>query len=384
MKIVHLTHTFIPEDSRILKEMMALAEDASFQVEGIGVAPLEGAVQTQSEAGMVVHSLFVLTRRWRFLPAPLRRVFALVEWYVRLVRLGLKLRPDVVHCHDTPALIAGLIVSRVLSAKLIYDAHELESRKNAQSRWTSRLTFYAEKLSWRSIHHLISVSPSILDWYITTLGSKPATLVLNSPHFGAEDQMVKPDDDLRLEYFREKFNIPSNSKIFLYLGLLVPGRGIDMLLKVFSSQQLSSHIVFMGRGVLSSHIEQAAAINSKIHLHPAVPHHMVVSISRAADYGLCFVENVSLSDYYCLPNKLFEYAFAGLPVLASNFPDIARVVNEYGLGDCFDPDLGALTAAVIRIEKHTSAPSMRNLSQLSWQTQARRLQRAYADVLQRG
>jgi glycosyltransferase involved in cell wall biosynthesis len=384
VKIVHLTHTFIPEDSRILKEMMALAEDASFQVEGIGVAPLEGVVQTQSQAGMVVHSLFILTRRWRFLPAQLRRLFALIEWYVRLVRLSLKLRPDVVHCHDTPALIAGLIVSRVSSAKLIYDAHELESRKNAQSPWTSRLTFYAEKLSWRSIHHLISVSPSILDWYLTALGSKPATLVLNSPHFDADDLMGKADDDPRLGYFRKRFDIPPDVKIFLYLGLLVQGRGIEMLLEVFSSPQLSSHIVFMGRGTLSDCIEQAAASNSKIHLHPAVPHHMVVSISKAADYGLCFVENVSLSDYYCLPNKLFEYAFAGLPVLASNFPDIARVVSAHDLGDCFDPDLDALRAAVIRTERNSSAPSMRDLGQLSWQTQARRLQLAYANVLQRG
>ena len=384
MKIVHLTHTFIPEDSRILKEMHALTCDGKAQVHGVGVAPVEGAVQTQSEGGLLIHSLAIQARRWRFLPASVRRIFALIEWYVRMFRLGLSLRPEVVHCHDTPALLAGVIITRILRAKLIYDAHELESRKNGQSRWISLLTLYVEKLSWRSIHHLISVSPSILDWYQMKLGPKPSTLVLNSPHLGTENSGAENADIQQPGYFRHKFNIPADSKIFLYLGLLVPGRGIDMLLQVFSSRQINSHIVFMGRGIMSSSIDQAASHNSRIHLHPAVPHHQVVAVSREADYGLCFVENISLSDYYCLPNKLFEYAFAGVPVLASNFPDMARLVREHGLGDCFDPELDALTAAILRTENNSFVPTMTNLSHLSWQTQARRLQTVYASLCERG
>lgn len=384
MKIIHLTHTFIPEDSRILKEMHALADDGWYQVYGVGVAPVEGASQTQKEGALVIHSLAIQARSWRFLPASFRKILALMEWYVRMVRLSLSLRPRIVHCHDTPALLAAVVLSRILDAKLIYDAHELESRKNGQSRWISRLTLCVEKLSWPSIHHLISVSPSILDWYLTTLGSKPSSLVLNSPHLGTENSAIEPADIARSEYFREKYNIAPDSKIFLYLGLLVPGRGIDMLLQVFSSRKINSHIVFMGRGMMSAAIEQAAVNSPRIHLHPAVPHHMVVTVSRAADYGLCFVENVSLSDYYCLPNKLFEYAFAGVPVLASNFPDMARLVREHGLGDCFDPELDALTTAIARTEKNSFVPTMINLSELSWQTQARRLQAAYASLWQRG
>lgn len=93
------------------------------------------------------------------------------------------------------------------------------------------------------------------------------------------------------------------------------------------------------------------------------------------------IEDVSLSDRLCLPNKLFEYAFAGIPILASRLPEIERVVTEYGLGLCCDNDAGSIRVAVQQIELERLPLPLADLSELSWERQARRLQEAYHDLL---
>ena len=83
---------------------------------------------------------------------------------------------------------------------------------------------------------------------------------------------------------------------------------------------------------MKNRVIEKAKQNNNIFFHPPVEHNKVVRIVRSADYGLCFIEEVSLSDFYCLPNKLFEYAFAGVYALASDFPEISNVVKRFRLG----------------------------------------------------
>ena len=73
-----------------------------------------------------------------------------------------------------------------------------------------------------------------------------------------------------------------------------------------------------------------------IHFHPLVPHHEVVNLIKSSDVGICFIENVSLSDYFCLPNKLFEYLFAGLNILGSNIPEIVKFITTNKVGTVCD------------------------------------------------
>ena len=85
------------------------------------------------------------------------------------------------HCHDTLVLPIGLLVKFLTGAKLIYDAHELESNKNLQSNLNSSVTKFIEFTSWRFVDLFISVSPSICKWYEENLGEKRNVVILNSP-----------------------------------------------------------------------------------------------------------------------------------------------------------------------------------------------------------
>ena len=75
----------------------------------------------------------------------------------------------------------GYFIKRIKKCKLFYDAHELESNKNGQTKFMSWGTLFIEKKIWKSIDLLISVSDSIIKWYEKNLGTIENVLILNSP-----------------------------------------------------------------------------------------------------------------------------------------------------------------------------------------------------------
>ena len=378
MNILHLSHTDISSDSRILKEMKAVASHfIEHEVVGIGISDERETHKSKFGLDFNLKQIKLSSRKWTFVPDFLRHSISLVEVIFKMFFKGLKQKPKLIHCHDTLVLPVGVLIKIFTGAKLIYDAHELESNRNGLSSVSGKATLLAENILWRFINGLIVVSPSIQDWYRINIGEKKSEVIMNSPEF--EEYNVDYDSD----YLRNKFLIPDNERIFIYIGILGHGRGIGLLLEAFSLKKTSSHIVFMGYGSYENKIIRHAKQHSNIHFHPAVPHKDVVPIARSADVGLCLIENVSLSDYYCLPNKLFEYAFAEVPILASDFPDISKLVTDYNLGLCSALDVSSVVAAIQDFEKMEALPIIdsNGLYNLSWQAQSEKLVSFYKEII---
>lgn len=376
-KVLHISHTDIRFDSRILKEISVLELSSQHEVLAMGIVDNESLGYTSNHNKSMIKSFHLLSKKLKFLPRPIRYFFNYLEAMLKLIIPGVKFNPSVVHCHDTLFLPIAVIIKLVTGSKLIYDAHELESDKNGQTKILSKVTLIIEKISWSKIDLLISVGPSIIEWYNNNFKKKKSLMILNSPTLSSENFGAQ----LNRNYLREKFNIPISEKIFIYLGIIGPGRGIDLYLDVFKNDCLNSHVVFIGYGAFTDKIKKASDEYPNIHFHPSVPHDKIVEISRSADVGLCLVEAVSLSDYYCLPNKLFEYAFSGLFVLASDFPDIKEVVEDYNLGIYCTPDKESLKSTILKIEGIELHGSNADISPLSWQHQAEKLLKAYEELL---
>lgn len=376
MNILHLTHTDIRVDSRILKELSALQNAGCYRLHAIGIAE-HGEVSSLNELhGAKVKSIRLWCRSARWVPASVRHVLVLIEMLIRVLIAAWPIRPSLIHCHDTPLLPMGILLGWIFDGKVIYDAHELESNKNGQSGLMSRLTLLVEKACWGRVDGLVTVSNSILHWYEKHLSPKNSALVLNSPVFATSHR-----SGLTKQYFHELYKIPSKSLVFVYLGLFVAGRGIEKLLQVFSDPRLSVHIVFVGRGPQRALIEQCSMTNPSVHVHDSVPHDQVVDLVRSADYGLCLVENVSLSDYYSLPNKLFEYAFAGVPVLASNFPDMQHLIEQFELGAVTENEVDSISQAIFRLQSLARQRVTADLTGLGWEAQAEELRELYRQVI---
>ena len=84
-------------------------------------------------------------------------------------------------------------------------------------------------------------------------------------------------------------------------------------------------------------VVREAQLEHRAFLLPPVAMNEVVAAASDADCGIVMLQNIC-KNFYLDPNKLFEYALAGLPIAASAFPDVAGFVHGERCGVTFDPE----------------------------------------------
>jgi glycosyltransferase involved in cell wall biosynthesis len=378
LNVLHLTHTDIRTDSRILKQVYCLSNEG-LNVVGVGIDFDEGSQPSDlnKNLNLITVNLYSNSfRHNRFVPKFIAHIFIFIELFFKLLAQVRKHRPEIIHCHDTFVLPIGVLSKLIYGSKLIYDAHELESKKAGLNKFSSLATLLIEKICWGFTDALIVVSQSIGDWYFENFSKRKMEVILNSPMFDKGKTLNNS------QYLRDKFSIPQDRKIFVYVGLFGVERNIQELIEVFSDKSVMSHVVFIGYGELEKEIVDAANLHDTIHYHPGVKHDELVSILSGADYGLCLIPNSSLSDYYCLPNKLFEYIFSKIPVLASNLPEISKLVLDNNFGFVSELDAKSISNEIKKIETSSQVFDFddEKLRPFSWQEQEKKLISLYCNL----
>ncbi len=377
--ILHLSHTDIRYDARIIKEMYALSvEFRDSKILGIGIELDENNKVSELASELDIVSLNLKSKRIKFIPKAVRHLLTMLEFFIKTIACKKRNKKiEVIHCHDTLALPIALFLKFLCKSKLIYDAHELESDRAGISKFMGRIVYIFEKSVWKRIDSFITVSPEILTWYEQNYGKKKAEVILNSP-FSKNFKLTKK----KSSYLRNHFNIPTSHPIYLYVGFFTHGRGINTLLEIFKKEQ-SRSIVFLGYGNLDQALKNAEQEFENIHVHDAVTPEKVLEVSSSADFGLCLLENVSLSDYLCLPNKLFEYTFAGLFSLSSNFPSIENFLNKYSCGLSCQNGIKSIRDKMQEIEilkKKNVLDHQRVFNDCSWEAQEKKIITLYNDL----
>ena len=192
------------------------------------------------------------------------------------------------------------------------------------------------------------------------------------------------------ERLRQALAIPRDSLILLSQGGLQSGRGAELYIDCLPELP-GCFLVFLGDGPLVHALtERATALGvpDRVAFLPAVPTSELLEWTSSADIGLCMIEKLGLSYYLSLPNKLFEYMMAAVPVIGSDFPEIERVVHGNGIGITVDPENRAAfiravrTMSSDRVLRETCAAAARQARvHYTWETQALRLERIVADLL---
>ncbi|MEN9334947.1 MAG: hypothetical protein RLY35_2127 [Bacteroidota bacterium] len=231
---------------------------------------------------------------------------------------------DIWHCNDFEGLFIGILAKLTRpKIQLIYDSHELQSGRLGLSKFMQHSIQLFEKMAIPMTESVISVSPGIVRYYEKKHGVS-VHLVRNIP----ERMRIVPND-----IFRETFHIAKESKIFLYQGGIVPGRGIELLIEAFQKRtNLEAVLIIMGDGKLLNNLKERTKNSNNIFFHSAVPFEDIPQYTSSADVGFNMAQNNCMNHRYCLPNKIFEYIQCEIPIISNDLEDCTQLIQHYQIG----------------------------------------------------
>lgn len=323
MNNLHISLTEFRNESRVIKETNSLVK--SGLVKKVYIASLHSGDLKEKEqlSERVTLKRFALrTRSWP--KNALAQSCKYFEFCYRVYKEYREKDIKIVNIHALGLLPLGVLLKYLFKAKLIYDTHELETEVNGINGLRKSLRKFIEKRLIKYVDLTFVVSENIADWYQKEYNIERPPVIFNAP------MIYEPQSN---DIFREKLSISTEQIIFLYQGGLSAGRGILLLLESFKARtDNKAVIVFMGYGQLEEEIKNAEKQYENIFFYPAVSPHIVLAHTESADIGFSIIENTCLSYYFCMPNKLFEYAMAGLPVIVSNMKEMSEFVKNNQMG----------------------------------------------------
>ena len=330
-RVLSIAYNELINDNRVMNQAMSL-QDNGYQVTVLGYKINPDLPSNEVWNGVKIRRINIEHTHsiWKRIPYS-RNIYNGIKLFVTFFWIGFW-SFDYIHCHDLNTLQFGARIKFFKGrwVKLIYDAHEYETQRNGLHGWRWKYVKIKERLLIRFPDRVITVSPTIADEYVRLYGIEKPELILNCP-------ILRSDKVIKKNLFREHFGIPASKKIFLYQGYLYPGRGIEVVLEAFDRLNLGDGVlVFMGEGTLTDEIKKHKKYGESVFVHPFVSGDVLLGYTSSADCGIAFIEDISLSDRYCLPNKLFEYIAAGLPVISSGLPDLKKFMNTYKVGRAAD------------------------------------------------
>ncbi len=324
MNNLHISLTNLKNESRILKETNTLIQNSIFdKIYIVGLWEEGLSTEDNLDTQRVINRIVLRSRSWS--KNLFSQMIKYIEFSFRVIRTYRKKNIKIITVHSLGLLPLGTIAKVSFSSKLIYDAHEYEIERQGLTGIRKRLSKILEKMLIGYCDKVIVVSQSIADEYHTLYPQmqKPY-IVLNTP---AYKNLEKQD------IFREKLKIDKNKIIFLYQGALSIGRGIEILLETFKNiDDEKAVMVFMGYGPLEEKVIEVAKEYKNIYFHKAVSPDILLEYTSSADFGISTIEDTCLSYRYCLPNKIFEYVMAEVPVIVSNLPEMKKVVKDNSIG----------------------------------------------------
>jgi glycosyltransferase involved in cell wall biosynthesis len=312
--VLFLLRNYFTHDARVLKEAQTLTH-AGYNV----------TIMCLWKNGLPKEEIInnIIVKRSVSIPqksSKLQKIFAFIAFFMRPL---LKARQyDIIHCHDLDTLPIGIFMKLLNpQVKVIYDAHEHETERAHIHGITKKIYRLVERFFIRFADSTITVSDSIANEYRDLYHITKPHLVLNCPPLKKRGNY---------NHFRYKFGIPQDQIIFLYQGGLMHHRGIEEIINTFKERK--EIVVFMGYGILEDMIKEAAQNHPNIYYHEAVSPEVLLEYTASADIGLMLIDNISLSYYYCAPNKFFEYIMAGLPVIISDLYEMKKIISQYDNG----------------------------------------------------
>ena len=249
------------------------------------------------------------------------------EYNIRLFLFQLFHRSHLLVANDLDTLLATWLASRIKRNPVVYDSHEyycgtpeLVSRPFVQGIWRR-----IERWIFPKLKDIITVNDSIAALYEKEYGKK-LHVVRNIPR----------KQNFQVSETRKDLGLPEGKNILLLQGAGINiDRGVEELVEAMQYVNDNTMLVIVGSGdvidMLKKNVRELG-LDEKIRFIPKVPFQKLKAYTVNADFGLTVDKDTNINYRYSLPNKLFDYIHAGIPVIASRLTEIEKIITQYNIG----------------------------------------------------
>ena len=389
-KVWMLVTNEVTHDSRVLKEAEAIAR-LGFHVAILGLDRKGNSLLVEEREGFVAYHC----REWRVgrwlrnrRSLPLNLLGKALK-ALRFFLFSFKAKGEIIHAHDLDALPFGYLAARRCKAKLVYDSHELCIEQWTQGARPGSFTVpipILSKLEGFIIRRADAVIAANASYAaeLSSLYSIPAPMVLrNCAPTTAEANAAFS--------LKDRLGLGADDRIVLHTGELNPkGRALRELVLAFRELGSEIHLVFLGEGSMEAELKDLAVgegLNGRVHFLKPVAVANLIPTMQGADVGAVLMVPDCKSHYLVLPNKLLESIGAGLPVIASDLPEIASLVGTYGIGVLCRPEdphdvARAIRETLVPERYGTFKDNLRRAQEeLNWERESQKLTRLYLSLI---
>ncbi|MCA1801081.1 MAG: glycosyltransferase [Rhodothermaceae bacterium] len=311
-----------------------------------------------------------------------RRFISVMRVFWRRLK---SLRADIIHAHDLDTLLPAWRYARSRGIPLVYDSHELYLESTGlRGRRMNRAVWSAiERMLIHRADSVITVCDSIAGYLqeFYKLDRKPE-VIRNFAASQNTDAVTKVKIPVQVQELRSR--VPY---LAIYQGVLREGRGLDLITDVIQDAA-NWGLVICGSGPMTDELSlKIAGLQSeyRIVMTGQLPHNVLSGVTGIADAGFCYIEPISLSYRFALPNKLSEYIQAGVPVIGSDLPEIRHLIDEHHAGYVCSTREQIIQALNELEIPENSARIRHNLKRaaplLSWQMEGKKLVALYEKLV---
>ena len=374
-KVCHITTVHPPFDTRIFHKECKTLVSAGYDVVLIAQQDNRQLITDNKQLTTAIDGVKIV-----YLSKPKNRFERMFFLTRKAYKLALKQKADIYHFHDPEFLPWAVKLKRKTRAKIIYDVHENVPKQILSKYWIPNILkgFIAllvnvlEKFYAKKMDKIITATENISKRF----PKEKTEVIRNFPDF------PKINNVLPIDYNRK---LP----IVLYQGAIVEIRGIKQIVAAVDILKEKIELWLMGpfspanlkKEILTKETE--AYIKYKGHL----PFEKMCRFLKRADIGLVlFLPEPNHVE--SLPNKIFEYMAAGIPIIASNFPLWKKIVEGNKCGICVNPLEPKEIAGAIEylIEHPEEARKMGTngrkavLEKYNWENESKKLLRVYEEL----
>jgi glycosyltransferase involved in cell wall biosynthesis len=284
--------------------------------------------------------------------------------------------------NDLDTLLPNYLVSKIRKIPLVYDSHEyftgvpeIQKRPFVKWVWTT-----IERSVFPHLRNVLTVSDSIAEKYAGQYGIKPVTI----------RNCSDPSEGIK-NFTHEEMGIDRGNLIVVLQGTGINAdRGGEELIEAIGLTD-GVTLLIIGSGDLLPLLKvkvSALNISDKVKFIPTLPWNEMMRYTKSADAGLSLDRDTNLNYSFSLPNKLFDYISAGIPVIAGNLQEVRKIIEENECGIII-PDISPteISKAIIRLRddrlllNKLKQNAVKGSEKLSWERESEKVRTLYRSVL---